>query len=200
MTDRLKIVFFFHSVCVKINKGPEHLADFTIERTVYQLGDVVRGYIDFSKATVRSFFLSMKLEVIEEVASEYFANHPGRPSATHSNTIAEAEEVLHDVNASNFEFHLPLTSPPTFATEFVSIRWVLKFELVASKLQKPSLRDLEDAANNPEKPSHSSPNDLAPQPATVERMTWQMPIRVLVASYPVNLLDQTSKASKTWVC
>lgn len=160
----------------------------------------MRGYIDFSKATMRSYFMSMKLEVIEEVAAEYFANHPGRPSATHSTTIAEAEEALHDVAASNFEFHLPLTSPPTFATELVSVRWVLKFELVASKIPKPSLRDLEDMAANPDRASHSSASDLAPQQSNVERMTWQMPIRVLVASYPVNLLDQTTKASRTWIC
>lgn len=193
-------------MCVKINKGVEHLADFTVEKTVYQLGDVVRGFIDFSKATVRSFFVTMKLEVIEEVASEFFANHPGRPSSTYSTTIAEAEEALHDTMATNFEFHLPLTSPPTFATELVSVRWVLKFELVACKTKKEaSSSSTDELVATPtgivsiERPSHSSPSDLVPPANNVERMTWQIPIRVLVASYPVNLLDQGSKPTRTWI-
>lgn len=177
-------------VCIKVNKATDHLATFTVERTVFELGDVVRGYIDFSKATIPSYFLSMKLELLEEVAPEYFANHPGRPSAVTSKTIAEAEEVLHATRSTNFEFHLPLSATPTFASELISVRWLLKFELVAaSSLPSPST----DKAPTTATPATVTP----PRSSEVERMSWQVPIRVLVASHPIDLIEH-AKASKTW--
>lgn len=172
------------TVCIKVNKGSEHLADFTIEKTVYQLGDVVRGFVDFSTATIPSYFLSMKLELIEEVASEYFANHPARPMHSITKIMAENEENLQSTRSTNFEFQLPLNGTPTFATELVSVRWVLKCELVTSALKR----------------SESTQRTLAPPPSEqTERLTWHVPIRVLVASYPISLLDQPSKANKEWI-
>lgn len=182
------VAFFFLLVCIKVNKGSEHLAEFTVERTVFELGDVVRGYIDFSKATLPSYFLSMKLELIEEVAPECFANLPGKPSAVTNKTIAEAEEVLHATRSTNFEFHLPLSGTPTFASDLVSVRWLLKFELVASSLPKD---DKPSSATAPPQLTSTKPNE-------VERMSWQVPIRVLVASHPIDLIEH-GKASKSWL-
>ena len=173
-------------MCIKVNKGVEHLAQVTVEKTAYQLGDAVRGYIDFSNATVGNYFLSVKLDLIEDVASEYFANTPGRPSGTSTKTVAEYEEAIHDTNATNFEFHLPINATPTFATELVSVRWVLKFELIASTVHR-----------NPD----TSTADLTIHRDKSEKMSWQIPIRVFVASYPFSLLDpSTSHPGKTWMC
>lgn len=184
----IKAVFekFGKPVCIKVNKGTEHLAQVTVEKTAYQLGDAVRGYIDFSDATVGSYFLSMKLDLIEEVSSEYQANHSVRSSGISTKTMSEAEEVIYDTKATSFEFHLPLNATPTFATELVSVRWVLKFVLVASTLR---LSEEKSAAEQAIRADH------------VEKMTWQIPIRIFVASHPFSFLDaSSSRPNKSWLC
>lgn len=41
-------------------------------------------------------------------------------------------EVTADLVLSHFLFSLPLDAPPSFATQLVSLRWLLRFELTTS--------------------------------------------------------------------
>ena len=68
----------------------------------------------------------------------------------------EHAEVTADLVLSHFLFSLPLDAPPSFATQLVSLRWLLRFELTTS-VAAPAGGWLSGGARAPEKISWALP-------------------------------------------
>ena len=68
----------------------------------------------------------------------------------------EHAEVTADLVLSHFLFSLPLDAPPSFTTQLVSLRWLLRFELTTS-VAAPAGGWLSGGARAPEKISWALP-------------------------------------------
>ena len=85
---------------------------------------------------------------------------PGNPpiseAARGAQVWGEHAEVTADLLLSHFLFSLPLDAPPSFATQLVALRWLLRFELTTS-VAAPAGGWLAGGGRAPEKISWALP-------------------------------------------
>jgi hypothetical protein len=72
---------------IEISRARRHVAQFTINRTAFQLGDVIVGQFDFSRATTSCYQVSCSLDYDEAVAVEM---QPSASAAAAAAAVAAA--------------------------------------------------------------------------------------------------------------
>jgi len=136
------------------------LVKLSLSKTVFQLGDIIKGSFDFSAATVRCFQVSVRLECEESIDSSV-CNPIRVKKPSVKLTVGEHHELTHDTLHTSFSFQIPVDGTQEFSTDLVSVQWLLEFQfMTASATAKES------------------------QEIHVEPLQWDLPIRVLVPSPP----------------
>jgi len=148
-----------HTVSFNITKKSDHLVKLSLNKKIYQLGDVIKGSFDFFAATIPCFQVSVRLE-LEESIEPSFCNPSRAKKPIIKNTFAEHHELTYSTLHSSFSFQIPIEGAQEFATELVSVRWLLQFEFITGTFS-------------------SSKDQINAEP-----MQWNLPIRVLVPNYP----------------
>lgn len=162
-------------VSMNVNIAQTHLLKLSLNKAVYHLGDPVRGIFDFTDAEKRTYQISCRLELEEQIDPNLM--NPIRGKKPVYKVVAEHHELTHNTLQSHFDFHIPIDMPPEFVTALgmsfhvmltlqVSVRWVLRFEFIVgtNKLEKiPNQRQWES--------KH-------------EALSWVYPLRVLVPERP----------------
>ncbi|KAK9827403.1 hypothetical protein WJX81_008568 [Elliptochloris bilobata] len=130
------------------------------------LGALLAGTLDFRSsqeaaaadpASPRCVQVAVLLETEECVHERWRTTPPARAHAAAIRKVwGEHAEVTADLVLSHFLFSLPLDAPPSFATQLVSLRWLLRFELTTS-VAVPAGGWLSGGTRAPEKISWALP-------------------------------------------
>eukprot|EP00899_Mesostigma_viride_P026351 jgi/Mesvir1/6900/Mv09060-RA.1 len=163
---------------------------------VYHLGDSVAGTLDFSQshaagARYRCLQVLSTLEMEEVLAREVL--HPARraalaaaPPGGSSSSLSgssfrkvqdEWMEYTCDTLHTHFIFTLPSDAPSTFATPFVSVRWLLRFEFVAVVVGGS---ESAVGAKGGGAPPPSTVEAARRAGAQIEHVMWAVPLHVSV--------------------
>lgn len=142
-----------------------HVVRVTLDNRVSRPGDTIRGHLDFSGAVLRCYRLTISLEQEERVQEEYA---PPGGAATQPFCTRKSFGHFHSftVNtlSTHFTFSLPLDGVANFATDVVSVSWLLRFQFIVDV----------DAL-----PRHSWPFLPAPSSTHAESLQWTLPLTVL---------------------
>ena len=141
-----------------ISKGREHIVRFALDKTAYQLGEVIYGAFDFSNATTKCVQVSAWLETVEELPAGLRSNVRG--AGTFRRAYAEHHEYTMNTLAAHFMFQIPVEAAHEFSSDVVSLSWVLRFEFI-------SLDGVE---------------------RQLDPLLWELPLRILVPTHPSDLL------------
>jgi hypothetical protein len=189
---------------IEISRTRRHVAQFTINRTAFQLGDVIVGNFDFSRATTACYQVLCSLDFDEAVAVDM--QPPTQPpdawhtlptlesdltphasvgpaavparyagSTTLRKTVAEAHMITVHTVRTGFSLAIPPQAPYSFSTSHVRVSWTLRFVFaIAARSQADDGQAALDA-------SHLA----AP---AVDCLHWELPIQVLVPEKPAEFL------------
>eukprot|EP01121_Diplochlamys_sp_Union-15-3_P015846 TRINITY_DN5300_c0_g1_i1.p1 TRINITY_DN5300_c0_g1~~TRINITY_DN5300_c0_g1_i1.p1 ORF type:complete len:412 (-),score=55.19 TRINITY_DN5300_c0_g1_i1:30-1118(-) len=156
-----------HTVSININKGEHRLVRFSVEKTVFQLGDVIKGTFDFAENVIPCYQISALLQIEEEIEPK--AANTIRSQHTVKRIVNQVHECTHETKKTHFTFHIPIDATQSLQTELVNVRWSLRFEFITSV----SWNDRKGELNV----------DFTPRGSEI--LNWSLPIRVLVPSYPL---------------
>jgi len=156
-----------HTVSININKGQHRLVRFSIEKTVFQLGDVIKGIFDFTENVIPCYQVSVILQVEEEIDPK--VANPIRSQLTVKKVINQLHECSHETLKTYFSFYIPVDAAQSFQTELVTLRWVLRFEFITAMTWD----------------DRKGEKNIDYTPKQVEVLNWTLPIRVLVPSFPL---------------
>ncbi|XP_062828748.1 RAB6A-GEF complex partner protein 2 isoform X1 [Anolis carolinensis] len=181
-----------------ISNSRGKVGTFCIFKTVYKIGEDVVGTFNFSEGDVPCLQYLVSLQT-EERVQEGFRRQKGAP-ASFSTHARHQEACLHTARTS-FSLPIPLSSPPGFSTNVVSLNWRLHFEFVTSR--EVSAPGESAPTRTPEGPS--SPTSLSSEASSwtgeeqveVDTLSWDLPINVLptnplLASYISQLPSSSS--------
>jgi hypothetical protein len=189
---------------IEISRTRRHVAQFTVNRTAFQLGDVIVGNFDFSRATTACYQVSCSLDFDEAVAVDM--QPPTQPpdawhtlptlesdltphasvapaavparyagSTTLRKTVAEAHMITVHTVRTGLSLAIPPQAPYSFSTSHVRVSWTLRFVFaIAARSQADDGPAALDA-------SHLA----AP---AVDCLHWELPIQVLVPEKPAEFL------------
>jgi hypothetical protein len=154
-------------VSININKNESLIVKFTVNRTVFQLGDDIKGIFNFCDSKSACYQVSVTLDYEEIVEPKVL--RAGRSQRIVRNTVNEFHEYTHNTLKTSFFFSLPPDAPQYFSTDLVSVKWMLNFRFLV-------------LAKNP---LHSGnvKGDV------VEVLEWQYPLKVLIVENSENYLS-----------
>lgn len=141
-----------------ISRGKDHIVRFALDKTAYQLGEVIYGALDFSAATSKCLQVSAWLETVEELPPGLRSSVRG--AGTFRRPYAEHHEYAMNTLAAHFMFQIPVEAAHAFNSDVVSLAWVLRFEFISL-----------DGANR-----------------QLDPLLWELPLRILVPTHPSDLL------------
>lgn len=142
-----------------ISKGKDPIVRFALDKTAYQLGEVIYGALDFSAATAKCVQISAWLETVEELPVGLRSTVRG--TGTFRRSYAEHHEYTMNTLAAHFMFQIPVEAAHEFTSDVVSLSWVLRFEFISLEVGTDK---------------HLDP------------LLWELPLRILVPTHPSGLL------------
>jgi hypothetical protein len=155
------------------------VVDWRMDRTVYLLGEQVKGTLDFNRGQVACHRVHMALLRREIVRGSLSAN--GKD--------LELDYVVDELDRDTFNalkipvvFHLPPDHSQTFSTKSFAVRWMVKFVFYCAKNRMDPLHDEEI-------------HELAAvDEADLDRIEWELdvPFAVIGAEIPTHLLGEPS--------
>jgi len=146
--------------CWKIDKGQNALLQLSLNKTVYQLGELLHGTFEFEhKAASRCHQVSVWLETVESVPEALRNSIKGK--APFRKQYCEHHELTLHALQTHFTFQLPVEATQEFSTAVISLQWMLRFEFLTTDPKQPT-------------------NVLEP-------LKWELTLRVAVPHHPPEL-------------
>ncbi|KAI9137933.1 reduced growth phenotype protein 1 [Paraphysoderma sedebokerense] len=106
------------SAIFDICKGSDRIAQLRLLKSVCRLGEVITGVIDFSRAIIQSYQLSISLESSETVHPDFIS--PYKSSTSISNlskrVVAEYHSFVGNTQKMPISLSIPVNATPEFAT------------------------------------------------------------------------------------
>ncbi|XP_043934503.1 RAB6A-GEF complex partner protein 2 [Protopterus annectens] len=159
---------------------------FCIFKTVYKIGEDIVGTFDFSEGDIPCLQYIVSLQT-EEKIQEAFQRRPGQ--AVSLVTHARCQESCLHTAKTHFSLPIPLTAPPEFSTNIVSLSWRLHFEFVTSRqpVDPPIVPENETEVIVLSGAEHIE----------VDTFSWDLPVKVLptnpvLASYGLQFSSSNS--------
>ncbi|ORY03977.1 Rgp1-domain-containing protein [Basidiobolus meristosporus CBS 931.73] len=165
----------FSKVTFNISKGDEPLAQFSMMKTAFQLGDVVTGTLMFTNTFERCYQVSVTLESMEVVETP-FANKSPKQIETNTRKIhAEHHEFCLNTLRTNIMLSIPPYCTPGFKTSAVSLEWYLRIKLIIGVNERLPMRPTHYDVNH----THIKAIDYADS----ETFDCRVPIQIYPVSY-----------------
>jgi hypothetical protein len=82
---------YSHPVSININKAEHHLVKFSMDKTIFQPGDILRAVFDFSQGVIPCYQVAVRLELEEELV--YATPLPARTAAGGNPSIRVSSEI-----------------------------------------------------------------------------------------------------------
>ncbi|CAG8606251.1 14302_t:CDS:2 [Racocetra persica] len=113
-----------------ICKNNQRVAQLCLLKTLYRLGDIVTGTLNFNDAIIPSYQVSITLENSELVESSV-ANRPQQQISRLTRKIhGEHHEFCLNASRISFAISIPTNCTPDFATTGVKLQWSLRLEFI----------------------------------------------------------------------
>lgn len=114
-------------VTFDICKNTEHVAQLVLTRTAYRIGDSVVGIIKFHRGTVPCYQISVFLEAMERVQSDFNSAKGPRESRR---VLAEHHEFCLNTKRTQVMLPIPTNCTPDFVTTAVTLQYGVRIEFV----------------------------------------------------------------------
>ncbi|CAG8455077.1 5928_t:CDS:2 [Scutellospora calospora] len=158
-----------------ICKNNQRVAQLCLLKTLYRLGDIVTGTLNFNDAVILSYQVSITLENSEQVESSV-ANKPQQQISRLTRKIhGEHHEFCLNASRISFAISIPTNSTPDFATTGVKLQWFLRLEFITGTKNNYPLMPL-----NADERHHYY---QAVEDVNVETFDCSIPIKVYPTSY-----------------
>lgn len=115
-----------------IGNTNKRIASVSLSKSLYRVGEDLIVNIDFSKAVLKCYHITISLETTEMVDPS-IAKRPANEIVTYSRRIfAQMATSTFSSSTSHFEFTIPSTASPQFSTSSISLQWSLKIDFITS--------------------------------------------------------------------
>jgi len=130
-----------NSVKIKLSNG-DHVLQFSIEKTAFQLGDIIKGTFDMTDTVHVVQQISVWLDTIETISNPY--RNQGRSYLPSRKQLCEHHEYTTNSIITYFMFQIPSDAAQEFASDLVNVTWVLRVEItMIDKSEKSSILNWE---------------------------------------------------------
>ncbi|TRY67337.1 hypothetical protein TCAL_15840, partial [Tigriopus californicus] len=121
-------------VFARISDSNGEIAKMLLIRTDVKPGDILCGFLDFRSGTSVCTEYCVKLVAIEEVpdgiAPQMNKKKPNKSKTEESNYYGTVSEVVLGLDTTSFDMAIPPLATPTFSSNSIRLKWVLRFEFV----------------------------------------------------------------------
>nr|KAJ3421987.1 hypothetical protein HK105_001612 [Polyrhizophydium stewartii] len=120
-------------VSYEICKNNEHVAQVTLPRIAYRLGETIAVVLNFTKGSIPCFQVSVFLESIENVDSSFLAKSKQQTSFHTRKCHTELHRSTLNARRLVLSVMIPATATADFQSTAVSVQWSLRLEFVTGK-------------------------------------------------------------------
>ncbi len=139
------------------------VVDWRMDHSILNLGDAVKGCLDFSRGEVACYRAHMALLLREVVPAS-----AGEPERTIDHVVDELDRDTFNAWSIPVCFHFPADHAQTFATKYLAVRWVIKFVFYCGRQRINAAADEEVHA-------------LAARPQSeLDQIEWELDVPVVV--------------------
>ncbi|VVT58126.1 uncharacterized protein SAPINGB_P006050 [Magnusiomyces paraingens] len=145
-----------------IGRAGRRIAAITFSKAVYRVGDSVLFTVDFARAALKCFHVTVALETEEAISPDVlkqFNENTDDDDDDDNNDLSRQQKQLPVVDTSGltrrvysqattstyaaaktaFEFTIPATATPQFSTSAIALKWVLKMDFITSPAAAPPM-------------------------------------------------------------
>lgn len=154
-----------------IRRSGNRLATVILSKPVYRVGENIVFMVDYTDAVLKTFHITATLETEETISSDLLKQFKNQhqehlsqkpvidTSAMTRRVYSQATMSTYSHEKCTFEFTIPATATPQFATSSIALKWMLKIDFITS------------AAPPQAQPKHTENQDpshehYTPQPST----------------------------------
>uniref|UniRef100_A0A915HX06 Uncharacterized protein n=1 Tax=Romanomermis culicivorax TaxID=13658 RepID=A0A915HX06_ROMCU len=148
------------------------ICSIKMERKIFKLGDDVSAILEFENSNFKCFEFSAFLQTVEEINDQKKKNEV---------TYCEKTEFCAFYKSCQIDLQIPTRAPPSFFTDFINLKWRLRFEF--------------SVAENPidDKICHFDPKMMNKD--KVKRLVWDLPLKI----FPCNPIHVDTERAKDFV-
>lgn len=159
-----------------IGRGNRRLATIYLSKPVYRVGENIVFIVDYTDAALKTFHITATLETEESIRNDLLKqlknqNHdlishklPAIDTTSLTRRVySQATMSTYTHKKSTFEFTIPATATPQFATTAIALKWVLKLDFITSPAPKSDGGGRQQDTTHAASP-HTPPNQHPPQP------------------------------------
>ena len=110
----------------EICKNNEHVAQLTLPRNVYRLGETIVLILNFTNSTIPCYRVSIHLESVEQVDGTFAAKSKQQVMAHTRRIHAEAQRSTINLKRLVVPVTIPMTGTPDFQSTAGSVQWTVK--------------------------------------------------------------------------